>query len=166
MNQTSQERTGRQNDGSALKRFPIGEHHSIDTRIFQDEVVNLALNNFEAVRFANRSLYGLTVKTAIRLCARSSYRRTFASVEQPELDSRSICGASHQTVQGVDFPDEMTLTQSTDGRIAGHDTNRIAPVGYQRGSRTHPCGCGSGLASGMAPADHNHVKFVGAGGDH
>ena len=58
-----------------------------------------------------------TVDLSVRLGTRALYRRTFTAIQQPKLNTGGVSQAPHHTVQGIDFPDKMTLAQSADGWI-------------------------------------------------
>ena len=60
-----------------------------------------------------------TVYFPVRLGTRALYRWTFTAIQQSKLNTGRVSQARHNTIQGVDFADKMTLAQSADGRITG-----------------------------------------------
>ena len=67
----------------------------------------------------------------------------------------------HRTAQGVDFPDQMPLTDTANGRVAAHLPQRLDALRQQQGARTHPRGRQRRLGAGMAAADDDDVKGSG-----
>jgi hypothetical protein len=65
---------------------------------------------------------------------------------------------AHQSVQSVDFPDQMAFTEATNGRIAGHGADGGESVRDQRRPSTHAGGRSRGLAAGVAAADHDNIE--------
>ena len=67
-------------------------------------------------------------------------------------------------VEGIDFPHEMALAQSTDRRIAGHLADRIEAMGQQQGAGAQASRRGRGFAAGMAGAHHDNIIRKGPHG--
>ena len=67
--------------------------------------------------------------------------------------------AAHQAVKSVDLPDQMTLAEPADRRIAGHRADGREFVRQQRGLGAHPGRRSRGFAAGVAAADDNNVEF-------
>jgi hypothetical protein len=86
------------------------------------------------------------------------HRRTFAPVQDAKLDAAPIGGSAHQTIQGIDLANQMTLAEAADGWIAGHRAHRREPVGQQGRVGARPCGSGRGFTAGVAATDHNDVE--------
>jgi len=127
--------------------------------VVDSEVMGLALDDVEIVVVGKDRLHCPAIEFPVGLGSRSPDGRTLASIEQSELDTGSIRNPTHQTVQGIDFPDQMALSQSADSRIAGHDADCIAAESDQSGRRAHACGGSRGLASRMATADNDNIIF-------
>ena len=60
----------------------------------------------------------------------------------------------------VDFPDQMALAETADGRIAGHRADGRKAVRDQRRARAHARRRGRGFAAGMPATDHNDIKAL------
>ena len=71
--------------------------------------------------------------------------------------SRLIDGTRHNPAKGVYFFNNMSFSNSTNGRIAGHFTNCLEPMGNQCRPRTESCRRRGCVTSGVATADDNHV---------
>ena len=65
-------------------------------------------------------LHGGAIEGAIGLGARTAHRRTFAPVEQTELNSRRIRDTAHQAIQRIDLAHQMAFADAADRGIAGH----------------------------------------------
>src|SRR6266571_647397 len=77
------------------------------------------------------------VLPAIRLGAWSPYCRSFASIENPELDAAEVRHSPHQTVQRVNLADEMPLPEAADRGIAGHCADGGEAMSNQCGLGAH-----------------------------
>jgi hypothetical protein len=104
-------------------------------------------------RFAHRGL----VEDAIRLRSGGAHGRPLAAVEDAEMDAGTIGRARHQTTQGVDLLDQMTLADAADGRIAAHLADGLDIVRQQQGAGAEARRRKRGLGTGMAAADDDHV---------
>ena len=87
----------------------------------------------------------------------SSHRCASRPVQQTELDACRICQTTHQAIEGVDFTNEMPLTQTSDGRVARHLADTPDGMGDEDDASPDPCGRRGRFAAGMAAADHDHV---------
>ena len=115
------------------------------------------------VRFGvcrNRGLHRRRIEFAVGLCARPAHGRTFAAVENTELDAALVGDAPHQTIQSVDFTDQMAFAQPADRRIAGHGADSGKSVSHQRDFRAHASARGRGFTAGVAAADHDDIESV------
>ena len=115
------------------------------------------LDHLEIAMVQDRGLHGLAIELAVGLRSRSAHRRTFAAVEQAELDAGGIGDPPHQAVERVDLTYQMALAQPADGGIARHDADGLALHRHQRSCRTGPGRGGRGLAAGMAAADDDDI---------
>jgi hypothetical protein len=78
------------------------------------------------------------------------------------VDRRLIGGPRHQPVEHVELADEMALANPSDRRITRHLTGIFGLKSEQADART-AAGRGSrSFASGVAGADHQHVKHARA----
>jgi hypothetical protein len=110
--------------------------------------------------FPQNALNGRAVQRPVRLRAGPPHRWPLFAVQKPELDAGHIRRTAHQSVQSVNFPDQMTFSKSANGRIAGHHANRVSPVGDERSLGACARGSRRRLTSRMAATDNNNVEFV------
>ena len=88
------------------------------------------------------------------------HRRTFAAIEQTELNSRAIDGFSHQSAKCINLTNNLTFGNSTDGRIATHLADSIKITCKQSHTGAKSSCSRSSLRSGMACSDDDYVVLV------
>jgi hypothetical protein len=74
------------------------------------------------------------------------------------MDCGPVSRQGHDTAHCIDFPDQMTLPNATDGGVAAHLPEIVGPKGQQGNSRTTARGSASCFASGVAAADDQDIK--------
>mgnify|MGYP007095241539 CR=1 FL=1 len=126
----------------------------------ENQILHGPLDNLEVRGGVNRSLHGLAIELAIRLGPRAMHGRPLGAVEQPELDASRICDSPHQAIERIDLPDQVTLTQPADCRVAGHLSDGGELVRDQRRARPHPRSGRRRLATRMATPDDDDVVVV------
>jgi len=99
----------------------------------------------------------ILVGVLVGLGAGALNSRTFGAVQDAKLNAGCIGGTGHQTAEGVDLADQLTLADTPDGGIAAHLGNGIAAEGHQQGAGTHPAGSPGGLGSGMSAPNNNNI---------
>jgi hypothetical protein len=83
---------------------------------------------------------------------------SFRGVKNAELDSCGISVETHGATESINFTDDMTFGQSTNGGIAGHLADRIKVL-RQYSDRTTETGCGeSRLNAGVASTNDEDVE--------
>src|SRR4051812_49666825 len=137
MDQTTQERPGSDHHRSGRKLSAVTQTNSSDSAIRDDELIRLAFDHAEIISLPDRGLYGSGVKLAVRLSARSANCWTLATVQHPKLDPTGIGRPAHETVQGIDLTDQMTLAETADGGIAGHGADGGETVSHQGSPGAH-----------------------------
>ena len=103
-------------------------------------------------RAASTLMFFFTLLAFLR--PRRAHTGTFVAVQGPELDSSGIRIKTHRSAQGINFPNHMTLGQTTHRWIAGHLADGVQVLRQHHGlaSQSRP---GHGrLDPGMAPSDH------------
>ena len=103
-------------------------------------------------------LHRRPVELPVRLRPRTPDRRTLAPVEHPELDAGPVRGQTHDPVERVDLPDQMSLAETADRGVARHGADRRERLRHQGGRCTHPRRGRSRLGAGVAAAHHDHVE--------
>ena len=158
MNEAAQKRTGGQHHRAGGDRAAVGEAHAGDAAVLDDEIVGFGFDDGEIGHCAQLMLHRLSVELAVGLRARAAHRRTFAAVENAELDAAGVRHPTHQAVQGVDFAHQMAFAEPADGRIARHGADGRELVGHQRGFGAQARSRGRGFTAGMAAANHDNVE--------
>ena len=80
-------------------------------------------------------------------------------VQDAVLDTGPVGSPAHLAPQGVQFPDQVALSGTADGRVAGHIAHRIQVNGEAQGAQPHPGGGQGSLNARVARADDRDVKF-------
>jgi hypothetical protein len=158
MDQSTKESAGRDNDSARAEcQTAFGDHPSGGTLI-QNQVADSMLANRKITRLLERLLHGGAVEFAVRLRSRPAHRRTFSGIEYPELNAGPIRDLPHQAIERIDFADQVSLSQTSNGWVTGHLSDGCATVGQQKRARSGPCGGRGRLAAGMPATDHDYVE--------
>ena len=158
MNEATQEGAGRDDDSASGKFAAIDQSDTYDAAIGDDQLVGLALDRTEIGCLADRGLHCHGIELAIGLGAWTADRRALAPVKHAKLNTRRIGDAPHQAVQRIDLAYQMTLTESSDGGVAGHRTDGRKAMSDERCPGARPRGYTCGLTAGMTSADDDDVK--------
>ena len=163
MDQAAQKSAGRNDDRTTIKLAAVAKANAGDATGRNDQIVRLAFDHAEIGGLGNGSLHRRRVELAIRLGPRPSDRRTLAAVQHPKLDAAGVGDSAHQSVKGIDLPDQMALPKSANGGIAGHGPDGGETMGHQRRLRAHSGSRARGFTAGMTAADRDDVEFVHRG---
>jgi hypothetical protein len=101
--------------------------------------------------------HGVAIQLLVTLNAEGSHRRTFARINEAELDAGLIGVPRHLAAQRIDFFDQVPFGNSPDRRVARHLCDTIAIHRQQQGSRAHARRGQGGLTAGMTSAHHDDV---------
>jgi hypothetical protein len=155
---TSQKGSSGKDDGVRVDSKPQMGDNTYDTISDEDQIVDGLLKYSEVGLVLQCVTNGLAVEGSVCLDSRGAYSRAFARVQGPELNSGMVCGQGHDSSHGVDFPDQMAFTNSTDGRITGHLAETFNTLCEEQstgpGSRRSEC-C---LGSGVPATNYDNVK--------
>ncbi len=158
MDQPAEEGAGGDDDGASRQIATIRKPNADDAVVGDNQLVGLAFDHVEVYGRADGGLHGGCIELPVRLGTGAAHRGPLAPIEHPKLNSAGIGDEAHQAVQRVDFPDQMPLAESPDGRIAGHRADRRKAVGHQDGLCAHTCGGTGSLATRVASTDDDDVK--------
>jgi hypothetical protein len=103
-------------------------------------------------------LHGDSIEAAIGLCAGTSDRGTLGSVQDPELDPGFVGDTAHESVERIDFSDDVTFAEASDRGIARHRADRRERMGQQGGLGPSPSGRRGGFTAGMAAAHDDDIE--------
>ncbi len=160
MDQPAQEGAGGQNHGAGSDFTGISQPNAGNPAVFDEQIVDFGLDHREIGGLADRPLHGGRIELAVGLGARTAHRRALAAVQNPKLDAALVGDPAHQAVQRIDFPHQMALAESANGRVAGHRADGRKPMRDQRRGRAHARGGGRGLAAGMPATDHDDIEAL------
>jgi hypothetical protein len=126
----------------------------------QNDALDHRLPQIEVGRRFQRFFHHLRVQALIRLSARRLHCRSFALVEQTDLNERAISHAPHQPAKGVDFTHQMSLRRAANRWIARHMRQFVEIDGQQQCAASHArCGMRR-FASGVPCADNNDIVDI------
>ncbi len=83
-------------------------------------------------------LHGELVKFLVGLGAGRVHGRALGAIEHAKLDSRCIDDFAHLAAEGVNFPNDLSLGDAADGRVAAHLRHRVGIHGKQGGTQPQP----------------------------
>ncbi|MGC0321910.1 hypothetical protein ABIG06_002539 [Bradyrhizobium sp. USDA 326] len=160
MDQTAEECTGGNHNRTCAQLPAISQAKTCDPPFGHDQLVSLAFDDRKAPGLPDRGLHGSRIKLPVSLGSRATNSGALPPIENTKLDATGVAHATHQAIQGIDLSDEMTLAETTNGRIAGHRADRRETVRHQNGRRPHPRSSGRGLTAGVTAANHNDVETL------
>ncbi|MEY9611533.1 hypothetical protein ABIF21_004407 [Bradyrhizobium elkanii] len=158
MDQTAQKGAGRDDNRTRRQPATIAQANAGHATIGDDQFIRLAFDDAEVRGLGDRRLHRRGVELAVSLGPGATDRRTLPAIEHAKLDAAGVGHPAHQTIQRVDFADQMALAEPPDGGIARHRANGRETMGHQGGLCTHPGRSARGFAAGMAAADDDDVK--------
>src|SRR3546814_4320448 len=128
-----------------------------------DEVLDRCLNHREVRLLCQGRLHGFAIEAPVRLGTRSAHRRSLACIQHPELDAGCVGHTAHETIESIDLPHQMALSQAADGGIAGHDADAVTAVRNQGGAGAEARGRGRGFTAGVPTTSPETVATFGSG---
>ena len=75
------------------------------------------------------------------------------------MNARPIDGLWANAAHGVDFAQQMALTDATEGRVTGHFAHGFSVVGQEQRLTAHARRRTRRLDSGVTCANHDDIKF-------
>ena len=161
----AQEGARREHHPPRAQRLAARQLHAADAvgaaaggrRFLDEQVLDRALVDGEAVDAEHRRQRRLAVQVAVRLRARPLDRRTLPPVEHPEVDAGAVDQPAHQPVERVDLADEVPLADPADRRVARHLADRVDALRHEDRPRARARRRRRRLAAGVPAAHHDHV---------
>ena len=119
-------------DDSRRPNFALGGDDAANRDVFHQQIVDAAFDDRQIFGLGQRRLDRRAVEPAVGLGARTTHRRPLGAIEHPELNAGGVGDAPHQTVEGVDLPNQLPLAKAPDRRVARHFSDFRAVLGDQR----------------------------------
>ena len=135
----------------------ISQPESSDLSIRNHQLIRLTFNHGQVRRLADRGLHRRGIKLTIGLGAGAPDGRTLPAIQDAKLDTARVSDPAHQSIQRIDFPNQVTFAKSTDRRIAGHGADGREMMRDQRGAGAHARRSRGRLAARMAAANDDDV---------
>jgi hypothetical protein len=160
MDQSTQEGPCREADRSTGESITSGGDHSFDLARTYIEISDLGRHDGKPRLPGYKLLDSLAIKRPVRLCTWSPYSRALPAIQNPELYPGRVRRAGHNSIQRVDLAHKMSLAQSANGRIAGHDPDRLDPLGEKCSPGAKARCSASRLDAGMSATYHNDIEIA------
>ena len=158
MDFSPKECAGRQNHGTTVVDPAVGGDDAADmTAIIDRQITGFRFLDYQIWLLRQQGLNRRPIACAICLGAWPPDCGAFASVQDTKLDSRRIDRLPHQTVEGVDFADEVASAKASNCRVAGHDADGFALLSQKARPSAKACTRCSRLDSGMTAANDDNV---------
>ena len=136
----------------------VGDHPGHRAALRED-LHHLGLLHPQVLLKLQGVLHHLLVLPPVRLGPQGPDRGALPPVQDAVLDTGPVGSPAHLAPQGVQFPDQVALSGTADGRVAGHIAHRIQVNGEAQGAQPHPGGGQGSLNARVARADDRDVKF-------
>ena len=114
----------------------------------------------EIRRFFDDALDLVLIKPLVRLRSRAAHRRALANVQHSELQAGRVDRPPHRSAERVDFPNDVSLADAADRRIATHLRDRVEVPRQERRFRAHSRRRQRRFRPGVSGADDDHVEIV------
>jgi hypothetical protein len=75
------------------------------------------------------------------------------------LERCKVCRTPHDPAECIDFAHDCALCNTTNGRIAGHLSDRLQRARHESDSRSNASGCNCRFSSGVSAADYEDVEI-------
>jgi hypothetical protein len=102
----------------------------------------------------------LGIEFPIGLGPGAAHSWAFSTIENTELDAAEIGDPRHKAIQSVDFPNQMALSKTTNGRITRHSAYSAKSLSYDDRLCAHTSRRSGSFAAGVAAANHHNVEWV------
>jgi hypothetical protein len=114
----------------------IQRHNTIHTSRHHEELGDGALSKFHFWSPLQLRSYSSAVESTIALSTGRPYRRTFGTVQHPELYAGLVGGPAHHATESIYLSHDGSFGNPTDGRIARHLAYGLEVLGQQESTRT------------------------------
>ena len=141
-----------------MKAQPHLGDDAFDLVIFDNKVIAGLLKYPQVGLVFQNFAYRGFVQHPIGLGPGGTHRWTFPAIEHTELDAAEVGSSRHGTAKGVDFLDQVAFADPADGWVAAHLPKCFDVVRQQQGFYPHAGSSQRCFGTGMAAADHDHIK--------
>src|SRR5579871_368666 len=155
----------------ALEKGAGGEDHTLglegltDLRfdaahapVLDQQPLDARLADGQIGRDLEHPLHARAIGCLVGLRAARPYGRTFARIEEAELDSGLVDRQRHLTAELVDLAHQVALADAADCRIARHLADMVEVEREHQRGHAHARRCERSLDTGMAGTDHDYAE--------
>ena len=160
VHQPIEERAGSEHHSTGSKRYSQSGGHSPHPTLLDDKAHHGILPNVELWLLVEDSAPVLHEAHAVGLGSWAPHRRPLAAVEHAELDGRAVGDDAHHATKRIYLPHNLSLSDTTDGRIAAHLRNLVHVMSDEQSVCSHARSSTSRFTTGMAGTNHNDVVAV------
>ena len=157
MEQPAHEGAGADDDGAGVELEAHVGAQAGDAVAGDEEFGDVALVEVEVGGAFEHGLHAELIGLLVGLSAGGTDAGAFGAVEHSELDGGGVGIEAHRAAEGVYFADDVSLGQTTDGRVAGHLGNGVQVLREHSRPATHAGGGKGGFHAGMASPDDDDV---------
>ena len=157
MDHSSKEGASRENKRTARQDILAGNGNGGDSISIDTQVSHLTFKEVQSRCSGEGVLHRAAIGLSISLSPGPLDRRAPATVQQAKLYARLISHPPDQAVERINLPDQVSLSEPTYRRIAGHFADCRKLLRHKSCSCPHACSNGSGLAAGMATPNNNDI---------
>ena len=157
MDEALEERPGGQYGLLGLKHFAHLGFDAQDMPVTTQERLDAGLLDSQIVTILQHTFHPLAIKRLVGLRPRSPDCGPLPGVEHTKLDAGFVDGPGHLAPEGIDFLDQMPLSNSTDGGITGHLTDMVQVQRQHQRVEPHACGSQRGFDARMSGPDDDDV---------
>ena len=125
--------------------------------VFQADLGDLRLLEAETRLPFQGVLHALLIGPPVRLGPQGTDGGALAQVQHPILDAAFIRRPAHFAAQGVQLPNQVALSGTSHGGVAGHIADGVQVDGEDDGVEPQPGGGQSGLDARVARADDGDI---------
>jgi hypothetical protein len=161
VNTPVQKSAGRQYYGSSANTNAVVGDNSADTGIRNHEVCDRLLQHRQAGLVLDKTADRLAIEHPVSLCPSCPYRRAFAGIQAPKLDSSLIGGPAHGAAQCIHLTYDMTFADTPDRWVTRHLPNRFDVVGHQQSAGTAAGRSQRSFSARMTATNDDHVEVFG-----
>ena len=154
------ERAARKHDSTTMNNCPETGSHSDNHSSFDLYTRDTILPKVDIGRLFEHSSPLCGEQVAIILGTRAPHGRALATVQHPELDRATVAYDPGIASNGIYFPHDLALRNTTHCRVAAHLANDAHIHGHQQDFRSHVSSSSSGLTAGVPTSHYHNVVWL------
>src|SRR5437867_9394157 len=159
MNKPIEKRSRSYNDPVGLHPTSVAQLDAKHSAVFAQNAHHFSLFYSQSRLLFQNASHFHPVGLFVGLSTGRPDRRATATIEKTKLYARTVNDFRHDPAQGINFADQMPLSNPTNGRITGHLGNQVKVHSVEGSAHAHPGRSHGSFTTGMTCADHHHSVF-------